>query len=34
MPELDLVKSTLQGIVRALEDGEITSEKLIERYLG
>jgi hypothetical protein len=32
--ELDLVRATLQDVVRALEEGQLTSEILVQRYLG
>jgi hypothetical protein len=32
--ELDLVLATLQDVVRALEEGHVTSELLVKRYLG
>jgi len=34
MTKLNLVKASLRDIVTALQAGEITSERLIERYLG
>lgn len=34
MPEIDLVRCTLRDVVEGLTNGEITSEELIERYLG
>jgi hypothetical protein len=33
-PEIDLVAARLVDIVKALQDGRVTSETLVMRYLG
>jgi hypothetical protein len=33
-PKLDLVRATLQDVVKALEEGSVSSVSLIKLYLG